>query len=51
MQFLTVKNFGPIKDAHLQVNAFTVLIGEHASGKSTLAKLVYFFKSLKKDFV
>jgi ABC-type oligopeptide transport system ATPase subunit len=23
-----------------------ILIGEHASGKSTIAKLIYFFKSL-----
>jgi ABC-type ATPase involved in cell division len=51
MQYLSVKNFGPIKDATIEVNALTVLIGEHASGKSTLAKLVYFFKSLKKDLV
>jgi AAA ATPase domain len=51
MQKLSVKNFGPIKNATIEVNALTVLIGEHASGKSTLAKLVYYFKSIKKDLV
>lgn len=51
MQTIRVKNFGPITKAVLQVNDFTVLIGEHATGKSTIAKLVYFFKSLREDLV
>lgn len=37
---LIVKNFGPIKDAELDLKKVTVLIGEQASGKSVLAKLI-----------
>lgn len=37
---LTVKNFGPIREADLDLRKVTVLIGEQASGKSVLAKLV-----------
>lgn len=36
---LRVKNFGPIKDAELDLRNVNVLIGPQASGKSTLAKL------------
>jgi AAA15 family ATPase/GTPase len=49
MQKIIVKNFGPIKEAEVELGKFTLFIGEPASGKSTLAKLVYFFKSLKED--
>lgn len=37
---LVVKNFGPIRDAELDLRKVTVLIGPQASGKSVLAKLV-----------
>src|SRR5208282_2850826 len=51
MQKIIVENFGPIKHAEIELRDFVVLIGEQASGKSTLAKLVYFFNSLSEDFV
>jgi predicted ATPase len=37
---LIVKNFGPIKDAELDLKKVTVFIGPQGSGKSALAKLV-----------
>ena len=37
---LIVKNFGPIKDAELELKKVTVFIGPQGSGKSALAKLV-----------
>ena len=37
---LTIKNFGPIKSAELELGRFTILIGEQATGKSTVAKLL-----------
>ncbi|MEA5528469.1 AAA family ATPase [Dolichospermum sp. UHCC 0684] len=49
MQKIIIKNFGPIKYAEIEVKKILVLIGEQASGKSTIAKLIYFFKSLKED--
>ena len=46
MQKIIIKNFGPIKDAEIEITPLLVLIGEQATGKSTIAKLIYFFKSL-----
>lgn len=43
---LNVKNFGPIKDAAIDLRKVTVLIGEQASGKSVLAKLVAIFSDV-----
>ena len=37
---LIVKNFGPIREAELDLKKVTVFIGPQGSGKSTLAKLV-----------
>ena len=43
---LIVKNFGPIREADLDLRKVTVLIGEQASGKSVLAKLVAIFTDI-----
>jgi predicted ATPase len=37
---LIIRNFGPIKDVELELGRFNVLIGEQATGKSTVAKLL-----------
>ncbi|MEO6834087.1 MAG: AAA family ATPase [Chitinophagaceae bacterium] len=37
---LIIKNFGPIKDVDLTFGRFNVLIGEQATGKSTVLKLL-----------
>ena len=44
IQHLHVRDFGPIKSCDIEVQQLTVLTGPQASGKSTLAKLIYFFK-------
>lgn len=49
MQKIIINNFGAIKSADIEIRKVLVLIGEQASGKSTIAKLVYFFKSLRDD--
>jgi predicted ATPase len=49
MQRIIIHNFGAIKSADIEIKKITVLIGEQASGKSTIAKLIYFFKTLKDD--
>ena len=46
MQKIIIKNFGPVQDAEIEIKKVLVLIGEQASGKSTIAKLIYFFKGL-----
>ena len=37
---LVIKNFGPIKSVDLQLGKMTILIGEQATGKSTIAKVL-----------
>ncbi|WBM73458.1 AAA family ATPase [Saprospira grandis] len=49
MQKIQIDNFGPLEKAEVEIKQMVVLIGEQASGKSTISKLVYFFKSLKED--
>ena len=44
---LTVKNFGPIKDATVDFKRLTVFIGPTGGGKSTLAKLAAIFRDTK----
>jgi predicted ATPase len=46
VQKIVVEKFGAIKSADIDIKKIVVLIGEQASGKSTIAKLVYFFKVL-----
>jgi len=52
---LTVKNFGPIKSAKVDVKPLTVFVGPSNTGKSYLAMLIYIttkaFKSLDRGFI
>ncbi|WP_027001578.1 AAA family ATPase [Hugenholtzia roseola] len=49
MEKVIVKNFRAIKEAEIELKKITILIGEQATGKSTLAKVVHFFKTLKEE--
>ncbi len=51
MQKIVIKNFGPIRDAEIEIQPITVLLGEQATGKSTVAQLVHFFNSLIRDWL
>ncbi|NEQ95873.1 MAG: ATP-binding protein [Cyanothece sp. SIO2G6] len=51
MQIIKIVNFKSLKDVEFKVNDLFLLLGEQASGKSTVSKLVYFFKSIKQDFI
>jgi predicted ATPase len=51
MQRVEIENFGPIKKLELDIRDFMVFIGPQASGKSTIAKTIFFFKSLNDDLV
>lgn len=50
IQRIDVKHFGPIEEASIEIKSLLVLIGPQASGKSTLAKLIYFFHQLPLEF-
>jgi len=47
---ITIHNLGPVKDSTITIEDFSVLMGPQASGKSTIAKVVYFFLTIKDDF-
>ena len=51
MPKLVVKNFINIREAEIDMDkTLVVFIGATASGKSVLAKLLYFFHELIRDF-
>ena len=50
-QVLELYNLGPVKKCRLEINQFTVFTGPQSNGKSTIAKAVYFFKSVKQDIL
>ena len=45
MEKLIVKNFGPIKEAEIDLTKYVVFIGDTSTGKSVLAKLIAIFKN------
>ncbi len=48
-EYITIKEFGPLKNIeNLEIKPFTVLIGESASGKSTLMKVVAMMRYIYK---
>ena len=49
-QRLDVTNFGSVRNVSIEIRPLLVLIGQQASGKSTIAKLIYFFQSLSSEF-
>lgn len=51
MQKLIVDNFKQISHAEIEIKDFLLLIGPQASGKSTIAKLIYFFQFSQQVFV
>lgn len=45
MEKLVVKNFGPIKEAEIDLTKYVIFIGDTSTGKSVLAKLIAIFKN------
>ncbi len=51
MQRITLRPLGPIKSVEIPVKGLIVFIGPQASGKSTICKAIFFFRSLRDDLV
>lgn len=47
MQHIVIKNNGPVRDFEMDINKYNVLIGEQATGKSTVAKSIYYSRYIK----
>ena len=46
---LQIHNLGPIKDCDILLNRMMVLDGSQAAGKSTIAKAIFFFRTVKDE--
>ena len=49
MHRLIMQHFGPIESCDIEVGDFQVFMGAQASGKSTIAKAIFFFRTIKDD--
>lgn len=49
MHKLILHRFGPIRHCALECSSFMTLTGFQASGKSTIAKAIYYFRTIKED--
>lgn len=47
MEKIVINKLGPITHCDLEINDFMVFTGPQASGKSTVAKSIFFFKNIK----
>lgn len=47
MERIEINKLGPIEQCNLEIKDFMVFTGPQASGKSTIAKSIFFFKNLK----
>ncbi len=48
MERIIIDKLGPINHCDLYINDFMVFTGPQASGKSTIAKSIFFFKNIRK---
>ncbi|MDR1736080.1 MAG: ATP-binding protein [Oscillospiraceae bacterium] len=51
MHKITINNFGPLTKCEIEMNEFLVFTGSQASGKSTIVRLVYFFRTIKNELI
>ena len=51
MAYIQLRKFGPVFECQMEVRPFTVLTGPQASGKSTIAKAIFFFRTVAQDFI
>lgn len=47
MQKIRINHLGPVRELEMNIKDFNLLIGEQATGKSTVAKVIYFFRIIK----
>ena len=51
MERIEIKNFAGIKEVSLEVKQINILIGPQASGKSIIAKLLFYFKNFVFEII
>lgn len=51
MHKIYIENMGPIDKCEIEINDFVVLTGAQASGKSTIAKAIFLFRTIRDDII
>ena len=51
MEHLTAHNFGPIKELDIDIPRLLVLIGDQATGKSTICEMIYAFRTVIQNVI
>lgn len=51
MPKIMIHNLGPIRECNMELDKFCVLTGPQASGKSTVAKAIFYFRTIKDDCI
>jgi len=51
MQKLIINKLGPVEQCELECSQFMAFTGFQASGKSTIAKAIYYFRTVKEDII
>ena len=46
-----IKKLGPINECTLEIKQFNVFTGPQSNGKSTVAKAIYYCRSIKQDIL
>lgn len=46
---IEINKLGPVEHCVCEINDFTVFTGPQSNGKSTIAKAIYFFRTVKQD--
>lgn len=49
--FLEIQHLGPVEKCSLTIEQFTVFTGPQSNGKSTVAKAIYYFRTVKQDLL
>ena len=48
---LKIRHLGPIENCTIEINRFNILTGPQSNGKSTIAKAIFFFRTVKQDIL
>ena len=51
MQKIVINNLGAVKEFKSEITKYTVIIGEQGTGKSTIAKSIYYFRNIKTEII
>lgn len=51
MAYISIKHLGPVDQFDMEIRDFCIFTGPQSNGKSTVAKAIFFFKTIKQDIL